>query len=102
MIAPLTERQKTMIVNNVVAACKDIEKLNRTGYGFIYLACGFIAHYSLFGFIDAYTTRNDLRQDIIDNARMNMWTNFREGDQYYDYYMSKADVYKRILAAITK
>lgn len=101
MITLPTERQKTMIVNNVVAACKDINQLNRTGYNFIYLASGFIAHYNLFGFIDAYGSYN-LRQDIIDNAHQNMWTNFREGNENYDYYMSKADIYKRILAAITK
>jgi hypothetical protein len=100
MIAPLTERQKTLIVNNVVAACLNIDKLNNTGYNYLYLASGFIAHYNLTGFITNYRW-TDLRQTIIDNARMNMWTNFREGDQNYDYYMSKADVYKRILAAIT-
>lgn len=99
MITPLTERQKTLIVNNLVAACKDIDKLNRIGYNFIYLASGFIAHYNLLGFISHYE-RYDLASDIIMNARQNMWTNFREGDQNYDYYMSKADVYKRILAKL--
>ena len=99
MITPLTEAQKVLIVKNVVAACKNIEKLNGTGYKFIYLASGFIAHYDINGFKDHYENYS-LRSDIIDNARMNMWSNFHEGDQNYEYYMSKADVYKRILAKI--
>ena len=99
MIQPLTERQKTLIVNNVLAACKDITKLNNTGYNFLYLASGFIAHYNRIGFIDFYE-RNDLRQDIVNNASMNQWRNFRRGEQNYDYYMAKADVYNRILAGL--
>ena len=51
-LAPLTERQKVLIVSNVVKACKDITLLNKTGYNFLYLASGFIAHYNLHGFID--------------------------------------------------
>lgn len=99
MLTALTERRKTLIVNNIVAACKDITKLNETGYGFIYLASGFIAHYNIDGFKDFYYDYS-LRQDIINNAHMNMWTNFREGDDNYEYYMSKADVYKRILSKL--
>lgn len=101
MITPLTERQKTLIVNNIVAACKDITKLNRTGYGFIHQASGFIAHYNMYGFIDTYKD-GELGSYIIANASSNMWTNFREGGQNYEYYMSKADVYKRILEKIAK
>jgi hypothetical protein len=99
MIAPLTERQKTLIINNVVAACKDINKLNKTGYNYLYLSSGFIAHYDLSGFIEHYRWTS-LRQDIIDNKNFNMWKNFHEGDDNYDYYMSKADVYKRILVKL--
>ncbi len=95
-IKPLTERQKTLIVNNILKATKDITKLNKIGYNFIYLASGFIAHYNLYGFIDHYS-RHNLKQDIINNANHNMWLNFKPGDNSYDYYMSKADVYKRIL-----
>lgn len=96
MLNPLTENQKVRIVNNVVSATKDIEKLNKTGYNFLYLASGFIAHYNLYGFIDYYKSRS-LKQDIINNRSHNMWKNFTPQDRDYDYYMSKADVYKRIL-----
>jgi hypothetical protein len=95
-MTPLTERQKTLIVNNVLAACKDINKLNGTGYNFLYLASGFIAHYNRYGFIDYYT-RESLTQDIIDNARINQWNNFRLGDRDYEYMMAQKDIYNRIL-----
>jgi hypothetical protein len=99
VLTPLTERQKTVIVNNVVRACSDIHKLNRQGYKFVHNASGFIAHYDLHGFIATYEDRN-LRQEIKANARMNMWDNFRPGDRDYEYMMAKKDVYQRILAQI--
>lgn len=95
----LTERQKTLIVNNVVKAVKNIDNLNRTGYNFLYLASGFIAHYDLNGFISEYSDRS-LKHDIVSYAGQNQWNNFRPGDRDYDYYMAKADVYKRILKEI--
>jgi hypothetical protein len=98
-LTPLTERQKTLIVNNVVKAVADITKLNRTGYGFLYLASGFIAYYNLAGFKDHFKT-HDLKRDILTNHRQNLWLNFREGDDNFDYYKSKADVYNRIVEAI--
>lgn len=98
-LTPLTERQKTLIVNNVVKAVNDITKLNKTGYNFLYLASGFIAHYDIHGFINQYE-RFSLKQDILNNHRNNQWNNFRPGERDYEYYMSKADVYNRIVAAI--
>jgi hypothetical protein len=98
-LVPLTERQKTLIVNNVVKAVADITKLNRTGYGFLYLASGFIAYYNLAGFKEQFKTHN-LKRDILANHRQNQWLNFRPGDNDYDYYKSKADVYNRIVEAI--
>ena len=95
----ITERQSTLIVSNVLRACSNIEKLNGTGYKFINLASGFIAHYNLNGFIDYYT-HNSLKADILANARMNQWNNFRPGDQNYDYYMSKARIYARIVEGL--
>jgi hypothetical protein len=77
-IKPLTERQQTLIVNNVVKATKDISKLNKIGYKFINLASGFIAHYNLYGFIDYYMN-HDLEEDILRNKNANMWDNFRPG-----------------------
>jgi hypothetical protein len=98
-LTPLTERQKTLIVNNVVKACKDITSLNATGYRFLYLASGFIAHYNLYGFIGFYQYVS-LKNDLIGFAGQNQWKNFRPGERDYEYYMSKADVYNRILAEI--
>ena len=93
MITPLTERQKQLIVSNLLKACKDITKLNKTGYGFIYLASGFIAHYNLFGFIEYYTYAGNLKEDILRYKYQNKWDNFHPGDEHYEYYMSKRDVY---------
>lgn len=98
-LTPLTERQKTLIVNNIIKACKDITQLNKTGYGFLYLASGFIAHYNMYGFIGFYE-HVSLKNDIIGFAGQNQWKNFRPGERDYEYYRSKADVYNRILAEI--
>jgi hypothetical protein len=100
-LTPLTERQKTLIVNNVVVACSDITKLNKTGYNFMYLACGFIAHYNVYGFIGHYE-RYSLKDNILRNERANMWYNFTPLDKDYEYYASKADVYLRIIEALRK
>ena len=98
-LIPLTERQKVLIVNNVVNAVKNIDSLNKTGYNFLYLASGFIAHYDLHGFIDFYR-HISLKNDLIGFANSNQWKNFRPGERDYEYYMAKADVYNRILAQI--
>ena len=95
----ITEKQKSLIVNNIVKACDDIEKLNGTGYKYIYLASGFIAHYNLNGF-KGYYTGSSLSRDILDHENSNRWNNFREGDQNYHYYKSKADIYSRICSKL--
>ena len=95
----LTERQKTLIVNNVVKACKDINALNKTGYNFLYSAPGFIAHYDLYGF-KAHYEDFDLELDILRNVEANMWRNFRPGDKDYEYFASKAATYRMILGAL--
>lgn len=97
---PLTERQKTLIVSNVVKACKNIDQLNKQGYNFLNLASGFIAHYNLYGFISYYNEPGKLKRDIVNYARQNQWNNFRPNERDYDYYMAKKDVYNRILAQI--
>lgn len=96
---PLTPRQQTLIVNNVVAACKDIDKLNKTGYNFLYLAQGFIAHYDIWGFKDYYgrLPYGQLANEICYNTAANMWNNFHPGDRDYEYYHSKAVTYARII-----
>lgn len=98
-LTPLTERQKVLIVSNVVKACKDITQLNKTGYRYLNLCSGFIAHYNLYGFIDFYSYVN-LKNDILGFAGQNQWKNFHPGERDYEYYMSKADVYNRIVSQI--
>jgi len=98
-LVPHTERQATLIVNNVVRACNDITKLNGTGYKYINLCSGFIAHFNRYGFIDHYS-RHSLRENILRNEQANMWLNFRPGDKNYEYYKSKADIYRRIVESI--
>ena len=95
----LTERQQTLIVNNVVKAVKNIDNLNKAGYNFLYLCSGFIAHYDMYGFIAEYSDRQ-LKHDILSYAGQNQWKNFRPGDRDYEYYKAKADVYNRIVQVI--
>lgn len=95
----LTERQKALIVSNVVKAVKNIDNLNKTGYKFLYLCSGFIAHYDMYGFIAHYSDRS-LKRDILSYAGQNQWRNFRPGERDYEYYMAKADVYNRIVQQI--
>ena len=99
-LTPLTERQKALIVSNVVKACKNIDNLNKTGYKYINLCSGFIAHYDLYGFISAYSNPGSLKRDIISYAGQNQWNNFRPGERDYEYMMAKKDVYNRIIAQI--
>lgn len=96
---PLTQRQKQLITSNVIAACRDIEKLNKTGYNFLYQCSGFIAHYNLQGFIAYYSTHS-LQADIEANAKFNQWKNFTPNDQHYAYYMEKRDCYNMILGRL--
>ena len=98
-IKPLTDRQKSLIVNNVVKACYDINALNSTGYKYLYLANGFIAHYNLGGFRDYYSHR-DLMADILDHAEDNTWRNFSPDCHNYEYYKSKREVYKAICSKL--
>lgn len=85
----------------MVRACKNIETLNRTGYKFINLCSGFIAHYNLCGFRSAYSQIGSLKNDILKYANQNQWGNFHEGLKDYEYYMSKKDIYNRIVLQLS-
>lgn len=103
MIQPYTEKQKSLIVNNIVKACDDIEKLNGTGYKYIYLASGFIAHYNIQGFKSNYDLMDcgyNLADDILANESANKFNNFKPGDDNYLYYKSREDIYQRICSKI--
>lgn len=99
MITPYTERQKNMIVSNVLKAVKDPAKLSKQAYKYLYLCSGFIAHYDHQGFI-SYYQRNNLKTDIIRFRILNQWGNFTPNDRDYQYYKSKADIYNRIIQSI--
>jgi hypothetical protein len=98
-MTPLTSREQQLITKNILAACKDITKLNKRGYHFLYLASGFIAHYNLGGFI-AYYSKRSLQNDIERNMRNNQWSNFRQGERDADYYHSMRDCYNMILRGL--
>ena len=97
----ITPKDQALTVKNILQACKDITKLNKRGYNFLYLANGFIAHYNQAGFIDHYQT-HDLKLDIVDNMRSNQWGNFSPKDKDFEYYMSKRAIYNAIYEGILK
>ena len=100
MLTLKTEKEMDYIVKNVKAACKDITKLTKAGYDFLYVSSGFIAHYNRHGFIDYYRREANLRRDILNNAGMNTWRNFSPGEKDYLYYHQKGEIYNRIVLAI--
>ena len=100
MLTPLTLTQRKNIARNVLAACRNIEKLNGTGYKFLNLAGGFIAHYDLHGFKAHYNAPGALARDIVAHASANQWRNFRPGERDADYYHSKRDTYNMILEGL--
>jgi hypothetical protein len=99
-LTPYTQRQQTLIANNVFRACVNISELNRTGYKFINLCAGFIAHYDLYGFRAAYADIGSLARNVLRNVRNNQWDNFHPSDPDYAYYMSKRDIYNDIVARL--
>lgn len=99
---PITPRQKSLILSSFkrVFATGEIENLTNTAYKYIYLASGFIAHYNLYGFRDAYRDVSQLKENILANAPSNAWRNFTPSDKDYDYYMAKADVYRDLVGLV--
>lgn len=99
MLNPMTDKQKTMIANNVykVILSKNINFLTKQSYDFLNNCIGFIAHYDLYGFRDYYEDTNTLAKDILDNAESNQWVNFFKGENDYDYYMAKKELYNRLV-----
>ena len=96
---PLTDQEKKNISRNIISDCRNIEKLNGTGYRFIMNCSGFIAHYNIEGFKAAYSEPGSLQRAIERNARQNQWHNFRPGERDAEYYHSKRDTYNMILGA---
>lgn len=96
------------ILRNVelVFKSKDSKKLNKVGYGFLYLMSGFIAHYDLHGFQYYYRDLrlliNDLNPESLRNDAYRDETD-RDFNEWYgkSYNKSKADV-KRGLADLSE
>jgi hypothetical protein len=99
MLKPLSNTKVKSTVSNIVAACKNIEKLQKRGYNYLYLCSGFIAHYNIHGFKDYYSGIT-LRADILMNAKQNEYRNFAPGDENYEYYHQKAQIYAAIVNEI--
>ncbi len=100
MFEPLIQSKKKAIIANILLATTDISKLKRIGYEYLSVCSGFTNHKSNNGFKEYYITHN-LRDDLLANELSNGWVNFNMTDQFYDYMMSRADVYKKIILAIT-
>lgn len=97
----LTNRQKTLIMNNVIRACNvHISKLNGPAYRWLNLCSGFIAHYDIHGFKYYYEREANLRRDILNMQPMNQWRNFNPGDRDYEYMMQKKHMYNTICEGI--
>lgn len=92
----INTKTQALIIKNVLAACGDIEKLNKRGYEFLSGCAGFIAHYDLEGFKDYYRD-NSLVADIEANYEQNQWRNYRTGERFAAFYHSKRDIYNAIL-----
>lgn len=96
IMTPFTDRQQTMIVNNLVKACQNIEDLKPIGFGYINVANGFIAHYNIDGFKNRYRYFS-LKSEIIKNAKQNRFANFNKEDKNYEYYQAKAAIYSKVV-----
>lgn len=96
----LTLRQTDLIVSSVrkVFETNDINHLTNSAYKFVSLSSGFIAHFNLYGFRDAYANVNRLKHQLAQNYNSNQWNNFRAGERDYEYMMQKKEIYNRICA----
>jgi len=89
---------------NVLAAFKDIEKLNKSGYNFLYLLCGFIAHYNYYGFIQYYRDHS-LKQDFLDSSDVKRSRRFIS-DPFFteheqsEYYRNRYEIIELIKAGL--
>ena len=96
------------ILNNIELIFKtgDIEKLNNTTYHFIYLLSGFIAHYNLYGFRDAYRDLRLFAKDLLSGCDTS--AEYRSTEEWavkeygYEYCQSKANAIKGIREIVTK
>jgi hypothetical protein len=102
MLQPKTERQERAIIKNVLSACRDIRTLSKAGYGYLYLASGFIAHYNIHGFIAHYDTPGSLRADILRYADMAGYGERAITDPDHAYYNQKTRIYRALVSELRK
>lgn len=93
-----TLRQTDLIVSSIrkVFQTEDINNLTKSAYDFLNLSSGFIAHFNLYGFRDAYANVNDLKRQLANNYCANQWNNFTPRDKDYEYMMQKKEIYNRV------
>ncbi len=103
-MTPITEKEKAAIIKNIaeVLRTNHSQKLSKQSYGFLCLASGFIAHYDHNGFCSYYGFGNVLKDDILRHRNENLYSHFHPGERDYEYYQSKADLYKRICDTISE
>jgi hypothetical protein len=97
MIHPLEKDKSLRVMNNILAACRDITCLSLEGYRWIHLRAGFIAHYDLEGFIEEYQTCRNLRDNILANQIHNTCCNRSRKDRDYPYYLQQCEMYQQIV-----
>lgn len=97
MIKPINTKS---IINNIrlVFKAKDINKLSKSAYDFLYLTSGFIAHYDINGFKSYYFDLRNLIKDLKDssdvvNPEYYLSDSFKENNEYYT---SKAKTLKQV------
>ena len=97
MIHPLEKDKALRVMNNILAACRDITCLSLEAYRWIHIKAGFIAHYDLEGFIEEFQTCQNLRDNILANQIHNTSCNRSRKDKDYPYYMQQCEMYQQIV-----
>jgi hypothetical protein len=93
---PFSVEEEQKIIRDCVKAARNIDGMTDKAYRFLNLSSGFIARYNKFGFMDYYREPGSLKQDILAHQNHNQWGNFHPGEQGYEYYMQKKNIYKTI------
>jgi hypothetical protein len=95
-LQPRSPEEEQKIIRDCVKAARDIKSMTDRAYNFLYLSCGFIAHYNKFCFMEHYEEPGSLKKAIFEYQRYNQYGNFSPRDKDYDYYMQKTKIYNTI------
>jgi hypothetical protein len=96
MIKPHSIEEEEKIIRDCVKAASDIQSMTDRAYNYLYLANDFIAHCDKYGFMEFYSEKNSLKNDMLRFQNHNQWANFHPKDDNYDYYMQKKKIYNEI------